>query len=50
MFKVLEAMEEYHPKDAWYLLIIGVDPVYQGKGIGSLLMKKAIERVDSEST
>jgi len=48
MFKVLEAMEEYHPKDAWYLPIIGVDPAYQGKGIGSFLMKKAIERVDSE--
>ena len=48
MFKVLEAMEEYHPKDAWYLPIIGVDPAYQGKGIGSLLMKKALEKVDSE--
>ena len=49
LFKVLEEMEEYHPKeDAWYLSIIGVDPAYQGLGLGSQLMKKALERIDSE--
>ena len=48
MFAVLEEMEKYHPEDAWYLAIIGVDPAYQGTGIGSQLMKKALERVDSE--
>lgn len=48
-FQVLEKMEEYHPKEnTWYLPIIGVDPICQGKGLGSQLMKAALERIDSE--
>ena len=47
--KLLEEMEEYHPKEnTWYLPIIAVDPAYQGAGLGSQLMKKALERVDVE--
>ena len=49
LFKILEELESYHPSDTcWYLPIIAVDPYYQNKGIGSLLMKHALERVDSE--
>jgi GNAT superfamily N-acetyltransferase len=49
LFKILEELEHYHPTDScWYLPIIAVDPSYQNKGIGSLLMKHALEIVDSE--
>ena len=49
MFAVLEEMEKYHPEGAWYLPIIAVDPSYQGLGLGSQLMKKALEKVDSDN-
>jgi GNAT superfamily N-acetyltransferase len=49
LFAILEALEEYHPKEkCWYLPLIAVDPAYQGKGIGSQLMKRAIEAVDKD--
>ena len=49
LFKVLEELEKYHPEDpCWYLPIIAVDPHYQNNGIGSLLMKHALEKVDSD--
>ena len=50
LFKILEAFEEYQPEENfWYLPIIAVDPAYQGQGIGSQLMKRALERVDEDS-
>ena len=49
LFKVLDELEKYHPKaPCWYLPIIAVDPRYQNYGIGSLLMKYALEKVDSD--
>ena len=49
LFKVLEELEKYHPEaPCWYLPIIAVDPHYQNNGIGSLLMKYALEKVDSD--
>ena len=49
LFKVLEELEKYHPEaPCWYLPIIAVDPHYQNNGIGSLLMKHALEKVDSD--
>lgn len=49
LFAILEALEEYHPKEnCWYLPLIAVDPAYQGEGIGSQLMKRAIEAVDKD--
>lgn len=49
LFAILEALEEYHPKeDCWYLPLIAVDPAHQGEGIGSQLMKRAIEAVDKD--
>ena len=42
-------MEEYHPSEScWYLPIIAVDPYCQNQGIGSLLMKHALEKVYSD--
>ena len=50
LFEVLEELEEYHPNEpCWYLPIIAVDPHYQNSGIGSLLMRHALEKVDADS-
>ena len=32
----------------WYLQIIGVDPIHQKKGFGSILIKTMIKRLDVE--
>ena len=32
----------------WYLAVIGVDAAHQGRGLGSKLMKDALERCDHE--
>ena len=49
LFKVLDELEKYHPEaPCWYLPIIAVDPHYQNNGIGSLLMKHALEKIDSD--
>lgn len=44
-----EQMGEYHPEEPhWYLATLGVDIKAQGKGMGSILMKHALARVDRE--
>ena len=46
---VFEAMEEYHPEEScWYLPLIAVDPLYQSQGLGSQLMKHALNRIDED--
>lgn len=43
------AMAEAHPQEPhWYLPFIGVDPVAQGRGLGSVLMEAALARVDRD--
>lgn len=43
----LEEMDAYHPSDDhYYLTLAGVDPVLQGRGIGSLLLRAGLERCD----
>ena len=45
VWAVLNEMGSYHPPEPhWYLPLIGVDPMYQGRGIGSALLAHA--RVD----
>ncbi len=48
---VFEQMGLYHP-DAphWYLPLIGVDPIHQGKGLGSALMQQALVQCDRDHT
>jgi ribosomal protein S18 acetylase RimI-like enzyme len=42
-------MEAKHPKPpSYYLAAIGVDPVAQGKGLGSELMAPMLEQIDAE--
>ena len=44
---LFEQMEGYRPdEDHWYLPMIGVDASRQGQGIGSALMRAALETVD----
>ena len=44
--KFFEEFEKYHPEDAWYLSFIAVDPSQQRKGIGSFLLKEALQMID----
>ncbi|MDP0595862.1 MAG: GNAT family N-acetyltransferase, partial [SAR86 cluster bacterium] len=44
--KFFEEFEKYHPDDAWYLAFIAVDPSKQRKGIGSFLLKEALQMID----
>jgi len=44
-----EQMAQNHPTGPhWYLPVIGVDPPKQGQGIGSKLMRQALERCDRD--
>ena len=48
-FSLFEQMGNSHPEEAhWYLPQIGVDPIQQGRGYGSALMKHALLRCDRE--
>ena len=50
-FSVLEQMEHCHPTDPhWYLPLLAVDPVHQGNGYGSALLKDAIAKFDTDGT
>lgn len=47
LMQVGELIDHFHPKEPhWYLPMIGVDPLRQGRGYGSALMKAALRRVD----
>jgi ribosomal protein S18 acetylase RimI-like enzyme len=49
MNRVFEQMAGYHPGEpCWYLPLIGVDPVQQGCGHGSALLRYALERCDRD--
>jgi ribosomal protein S18 acetylase RimI-like enzyme len=47
VFALFEQMDAYHPAEPhWYLPMIGVDPIHQGQGYGSALLKHALARCD----
>ncbi len=49
LMQVMEEVQSYHPKEPhWYLPIIGVDPAYQGMGLGAALMKESLKAVDAD--
>ncbi len=49
IYGVFEQMGKYHPTEPhWYLPLIGVDPIQQGNGIGSALMKHALVTCDRD--
>lgn len=47
--ELLEAMGRFHPSEAhWYLPLIGVLPAFHGRGVGSQLLRHALERCDRD--
>jgi ribosomal protein S18 acetylase RimI-like enzyme len=49
LFTVFEQMGNTHPaRPHWYLPLIGVDPMAQGRGMGSALLEEALEIVDRD--
>jgi GNAT superfamily N-acetyltransferase len=49
VFAIFEQMNAFHPSvPHWYLPLIGVDPVHQGKGLGSELLGQMLGAFDRE--
>ena len=47
--QVMQQMASWHPREPhWYLPLIGVDPAWQGKGLGGVLMKHATDLFDRD--
>ena len=50
-FSALAAIDPYHHRDVppahWYVMVVGVAPEKQGKGIGRALLQPIIERADT---
>ena len=50
MFSIFEQMAAFHPREAhWHLPLIGVDPAYQGKGVGSALLSHVLHMCDDQN-
>ena len=49
VFAFMMQIAEFHPKEPhWYLALLGVDPMQQGRGHGSALLVHALERCDED--
>lgn len=49
IFELFAEMDRNHPAEPhWYLPLIGVDPLWQGQGLGSALLRHMTERLDRE--
>ena len=49
IMSLFEQMSGYHPEGpCWYLPLVGVDPIAQGRGYGGLLMRHAERRFDAD--
>lgn len=44
----LVAREHPHERDHWYLPFVGVDPDWQGKGVGTALLRPVLDRCDED--
>jgi ribosomal protein S18 acetylase RimI-like enzyme len=42
--------KRFVPEPHWYLLIVGVDPELQGRGLGSALIKEGLARADESNS
>lgn len=51
LFAALEELGTHHPEEPhWFLPLIAVDPMWQGRGVGSQLMRHAVARCDESGT
>lgn len=51
VFALFEQMGGYHPSEPhWHLPLIGTDPMQQGKGYGSALLRHALAVCDQQQT
>ena len=51
LFAIFQQMGNYHPHEPhWYLPLIGVDPIQQRKGYGSILLAHALRECDMAGT
>jgi ribosomal protein S18 acetylase RimI-like enzyme len=49
--RTIAKVEKVHPRDPhWYLAVLGTDPAWQGKGVGSALLAPVLERCDKTET
>ncbi len=49
--RVYDALRAHHPLEpSWYLGTLGVDPTLHGRGVGSALLARWLERVDREGS
>ncbi len=45
----LKDVDKHHPREPhYYLEYIGVDPAYQGKGIGSVILQHLVDKADAD--
>jgi ribosomal protein S18 acetylase RimI-like enzyme len=50
LYGVFEQMGDFHPAEPhWYLPLIGTDPMQQGKGLGSVLLRHAVSLCDLDN-
>ncbi len=51
LYALFERMAAYHPAEPhWYLPLIGVDPAYQRRGLGSALLQHGVAACDRDRT
>lgn len=51
VYALFEKMAAHHPKEPhWYLPLIGVDPAYQRRGLGSALLRYALATCDRDQS
>jgi ribosomal protein S18 acetylase RimI-like enzyme len=47
----IKAIERVHPHEPhWYLAVLGTEPSWQGKGVGSALLGPVLQRCDRDGT
>jgi GNAT superfamily N-acetyltransferase len=47
--RAIGEVERLHPREAhWYLAVLGTEPAWQGKGVGSALLAPVLQRCDRE--